>query len=432
MKSAFYFLLTIVMVIVWVAPSIANDSTLLKKTEVAHPHEINGGLKLPQGFQAAVVAVNVGKPRHIVVNSNGDIYVKLEKVKDGKGILRLRDTRGDGKSYKISGFGNYGGTGITIKNGYLYASSNTTVYRYKLNPKNEIIHPDQPEVIVKDLLDEGQHNTKSIVLDDAGNIYVNIGAPSNSCQVNDRAARSPGQDPCPLLERAGGIWQFKAGALNQSYAEGVHYAMGIRNVVGLDWNKNTNSLFAMQHGRDQLNMFPELYNDTLSAELPAEEMLEVKKGSNFGWPYCYFDPFQSKKILAPEYGGDGKKQGRCKEVNTPVMAFPAHFAPNGLLFYTGKMFPEKYKNGAFIAFHGSWNRAPLNQRGFFVAFVPFKNGKPNGPYEVFAEGFAGKENITSPNQAQHRPCGLAQGPDGAIYVTDDKNGMIWKIVYKGK
>jgi glucose/arabinose dehydrogenase len=107
-------------------------------------------------------------------------------------------------------------------------------------------------------------------------------------------------------------------------------------------------------------------------------------------------------------------------------------APDGLLFYTGNMFPERYKNGAFIAFHGSWNRAPLNQKGFFVAFVPFKNGRPSGNWEFFATGFAGKADIASPNQALHRPCGLAQGPDGALYVSDDQKGTIWKIVYKSK
>jgi glucose/arabinose dehydrogenase len=188
----------------------------------------------------------------------------------------------------------------------------------------------------------------------------------------------------------------------------------------------------MQHGRDQLNMFPEIFSDQQSADLPAEEMFEVKKGSDFGWPYCYYDPKQNKKMLAPEYGGDGKKQGRCEGVDQPVMAFPAHLAPNALLFYTGNQFPAKYREGAFIAFHGSWNRAPLPQKGFFVAFVPFKNGKPSGDWEIFADGFAGKETINSTRDAEYRPCGLAQGPDGAIYVSDDSKGTIWKIAYQGK
>ncbi len=114
------------------------------------------------------------------------------------------------------------------------------------------------------------------------------------------------------------------------------------------------------------------------------------------------------------------------------MAFPGHWAPNGLLFYTGIMFPERYKNGALIAFHGSWNRAPLNQQGYFVAFVPFKAGKPSGKWEIFANGFAGGENITAPRQAVFRPCGLAQGPDGSLYVSDDVKGNVWKISYAAK
>jgi glucose/arabinose dehydrogenase len=403
----------------------ANDSTTVKNTISA-----DEDLKLPPGFKAVVVAEKLGKARHLVVNTNGDLYVKLERPRNGKGIVRLRDTNGDGRADDSVYFGNYGGTGITIKNGYLYASSNSAVFRYKLNEKNEVVNPDAPETIVTGLLDQRTHNSKSIALDNEGNLYVNIGAPSNACQAQDRTKGSPGQEPCPILEKAGGIWQFKADGKDQSYAEGVRYATGLRNVVGLDWNAQTNSLFVMQHGRDQLNnLFPELFTEQQSAELPAEEMFEVKKGSDFGWPYCYYDQLQDKRVLAPEYGGDGKKGGRCEGIGKPVVAFPGHLAPNGLLFYTGNQFPEKYKNGAFVAFHGSWNRAPLPQKGFFVAFVPFKDGKPNGEWEIFADNFAGSENVSSPGMAKYRPCGLAQGPDGSLYVSEDAKGTIWKITY---
>ena len=136
-----------------------------------------------------------------------------------------------------------------------------------------------------------------------------------------------------------------------------------------------------------------------------------------------------KRILAPEYGGDAKTQGRCEGMDKPVMSFPAHLAPNGLLFYTGNAFPEKYKNGAFVAMHGSWNRAPLPQKGFFVAFVPFKDGKPNGDWEIFADNFADNSVVMAGRDAKYRPCGLAQGPDGSLYVTDDTKGTIWKINY---
>lgn len=388
-------------------------------------------IKLPAGFSSVVVADTLGRARHIAVHPNGDIFVKLNRPKNGQGILRLRDTNGDGKADQQSGFGNYPGTGIAIRNGFLYASSNSAVYRYPVNERGEVSNTDAPETIVKDLLDRGQHNSKSIALDHEGNLYVNIGAPSNACQVQDRTKGSPGQDPCPILENAGGIWQFRADGKEQSYAQGTRFATGLRNVVGLDWNSATNSLFVTQHGRDQLNnLFPDMYNEQQSAELPAEEMFEIKKGGNYGWPFCYYDPAQMKKVLAPEYGGDGKQGGRCEGVEAPVVAFPAHLAPNALLFYTGSQFPEKYKHGAFVAFHGSWNRAPLPQKGFFVAFVPFKDGKPSGEWEIFADGFAGAETIASPNQAAYRPTGLAQGPDGSIYVSDDAKGAIWKISYR--
>lgn len=385
-------------------------------------------ITVPAGFKTETVTGSLGSNRHLVVNSNGDIYVKLSKLKDGKGIFVLRKTGG---TYKvINSFGNYTGTGIAIKNGYLYASSDAEVFRYKFNANNEIADPNNPEKIVTGLLNKGVHESKSIALDDAGNIYVNIGAPSNACQVSDRSAGSPGQDPCPILNNAGGIWQFKANKTNQSYGEGIRYATGLRNVVGLDWNSKESQLYAMQHGRDQLSqLYPDMFSNEESAELPAEEFFMVKKGSDCGWPYCYYDGQQKKKVLAPEYGGDGNKTGRCDGKEKPVMAFPAHWAPNALLFYTGKMFPGRYKNGAFIAFHGSWNRAPLKQAGYCVVFVPFDKGKPSGSYEIFANGFTGKESISGPGQAKYRPCGLAQGPDGALYISDSREGRIWKITY---
>lgn len=409
----------------------ASDSLTLAKPVAVVADADNAGLKLPAGFGALKVADGIGRARHIAVTAQGDVYVKLMRVADGKGIVRLRDTNGDGKAEDISSMGNYGGTGIAIKNGYLYASSDEEVFRYKLDAKGEVVSPLQPEKIITGLINRRQHESKSITLDNNGNIYVNIGAYSNSCQERDRQPGSLGRMPCPILDSAGGIWQFKADKLNQTYGDGVRYATGLRNVVGLDWNNQLNQLFVMQHGRDDLhNLFPSLYTQQQNADLPAETMYALKKGDNAGWPYVYYDPFQNKKMLAPEYGGDGVKEG-SKEYIDPVVAFPAHMAPNAMLFYTGSMFPAKYKNGAFIAFHGSWNRAPLPQEGYYVAFVPFENGKP-GKWEIFANGFAGIEVVTGTRGAQHRPSGLAEGPDGSLYVADDAKGTIYRIVYTGK
>lgn len=382
-------------------------------------------ISVPEGFKTDVYAEGLGRARHLVVNTNGDIFVKLETLRNGKGIIRLRDKNKDGVADDSFHFGNYTGTGITIKNGYLYASSDEDIYRYKLSDDGDVTNPDAPEIVVKGLFRRGRHHSsKSLTLDNNGNIYVNIGAPSNICQETQGSKQ--GTNPCPLLEKSGGIWQFKADKLNQTQADGVRFATGLRNVVGLDWNKSVNELYVMQHGRDMLFQdYPQWYDQKAGAENPAEEMFRIKKDGNYGWPYCYYDNDKKAKLLNPEYGGNREKAEQCATMDKSIVQFPGHMAPNALLFYTGNQFPEKYKNGAFIAFHGSWNRTPEPQAGYFVVFVPMKNGVPSGKWEVFAEGFAG-ENI---NRATHRPCGLAQGPDGSIYVSDDNKGNVWRISY---
>lgn len=373
-------------------------------------------LQLPPGFTATIVAEQLGGARHIAVTKQGNVYVKLSRLKDGKGIFYLKDMK-DGRFNQQLSFGDYPGTGIFIKNNYLYAASNDAVYRYKLDDKGEVMNPDKPEKIITGLVDRKLDNAKSVVVDNNNHIYVNVGSYANACLIDPPSKKAP--NPCPILDSVGGIWQFRVNQLNQQYKDGVHYATGFKNSVGFDWNTQTNSLFIMQHGRGDLNnLYPELFTAEQDKMLPAETMYEVRKGADGGWPYEYYDQFQHKLILAPEYGGDGKKSGTHKAID-PLVAFPAHLAPNALLFYTGNKFPAKYKNGAFIAFH---SKSPELQKGYLVAFVPFKNGKPAGKWEIFADNFL-------VNKDQHKPCGLAQGPDGSLYISDDSNGSVYRIVY---
>src|SRR3990170_5345425 len=279
-------------------------------------------LKLPAGFTALTVVEELGKNRHITLNTNGDIFVKFGEHKDGNGIMLLRDVNGDSKADTMKGFGHFKGTGIALHNGYLYASSDADIFRYKLDSKNEVTNPETPEKIVTGLTNDGQHESKAFTFDNAGNIYVNIGAPSNSCRETDRMKGSMGMDPCPLLEKTAGIWRFKGDALNQTQEQGERYATGIRNIVALDWNTQTNQLYAVQHGRDDLHrLFPDKFTEKQNSELPAEEFLLIKQGANFGWPYCYFDPAQNKRVTMPEYGGDGKKTDRCEGFEKPLLAF---------------------------------------------------------------------------------------------------------------
>jgi glucose/arabinose dehydrogenase len=393
---------------------------------------VDTSLVLPDGFKAYVVAENLGRGRHISVNANGDVYVSLRRLNDGGGIAALRDTNNDMRADIINYFGEYPGTGIGIHKGYLYFGSDDEVMRYKLKP-GELLPDLKAEIIATGFPEQNQHEVKPFTFDNKGYIYVNVGGPSNACMEQMRTKGSPGMDPCPQLERQAGIWRFKDDVPGQDQVEdGYRYATGLRNSVALEWNNNSDYLYVVQHGRDQLHQFfPDLYTEKENAELPAEEFFLIEDGSDGGWPYCYYDHFQNKKVLAPEYGGDRNLTGRCEEKTDPIMAFPGHVAPNDLIFYTGNQYPEKYKNGAFVAFHGSWNRSPLEQEGFYVVFVPFEGAYPSGDWEIFADNFDGLEKVMSPGDALHRPCGLAQAPDGSIYVVDSREGKVWKIVYEG-
>lgn len=382
---------------------------------------------VPPGFRCQVIAENLGPTRHLVVTPQGGIYLRLADVKDGAGTLYLRDDNKDGKWEVAKRFGTFSGTGIALDADYLYTASNTEIFRYKLDAKGELAAPGTPERIVTGLVDKGQHASKSITLDGKGHIYVGIGAPSNTCQVQDRTQGSPGMQPCGMLDSVGGVWQFAIDKKDQRLQDGVRFATGLRNVVGLDWNDQTNSLFVMQHGRDQLSyLYPKLFDDKKSAETPAECLFEIRQpGDDAGWPYVYYDLAEKKKMVSPEYGGDGKTA--TDKYLDPAQAFPAHMAPNAVQFYTAAQFPEAYRNGAFIAFHGSWNRSPEPQEGYYVVFQPFKDGKPDGPWTVFADGFAGPRPVLSPAKALHRPCGLALGPDGSLYICDDVKGSVYRI-----
>jgi glucose/arabinose dehydrogenase len=392
----------------------------------------NENITIPDGFTITVFAEECGRARHLAVNDNGDVYVALRSLKNGKGIAAFRDTDSDGKANIIKYFGDLPGTGIGIHKGYLYFGSDTSIVRYKLIP-GELIPEGPPEKIVGGFELQRQHAVKPFAFDDKGWMYVNVGAPSNACMEQMRTPGSKGMDPCPLLEDYGGVWRFKAEQTGQDkQKDGYRFATGIRNAVAISWNELNSNLYVVQHGRDQLSqLWPKLFTNEQNAQLPAEEFFLVKDGMNFGWPYCYYDQLQGKKVLAPEYGGDGKSTERCENFEDPIMAFPGHWAPNDLLFYTANQFPEKYHGGAFIAFHGSWNRAPLPQQGYKVVFVPFADSLPSGKWEDFAVGFPGKEEIKSSGDAKYRPMGLAQAPDGTLYISDSVKGRIWKIRYVG-
>ncbi len=400
----------------------------------------NGGLVLPDGFQALVVADSIsGTAREITVSEDGNIYVKTRRSNKGN-VAAVKDQDGDGKADIVQYFASVENqrkwslqAGVEIYNGYLYFSTDLIVYRVKLNP-GTLVPDGELEVIVIDDHEHGghEHIAKPFSFDNQGNLYVPFGAPSNACQDPKRTPGVPGMDPCPQLEDHGGIWRFDANKPNQTQKDGYRYATGIRSVVAMDWNPVDESLYIVIHGRDDLfRLFPEIFDAWKSALLPSEEFVKVTEGANFGWPYCYYDQLVGKKVLAPEYGGDGVQIGRCDQYDQPIIGFSGHWAPNGIYFYQGDQFPERYKHGAFIAFHGSTNRAPYPQSGYFIAFVPFVDGEMSSEWEVFADGFAQVDPIVSVRDAVYRPMGIAMGPDGSLYVSETNEGKIWRIMFTG-
>jgi glucose/arabinose dehydrogenase len=392
----------------------------------------NGGITLPQGFCATVVADNLGAARHLAVSPRGDLYVALRREGTPAGaVVALRDSNGDGIFEQQERFGaGLAGTALAFRNEHLYIGANDRIVRYRMGDR--LVPAGAPETIV-DLPDERQHAAKPFAFGPDGELFVHVGAPSNNCQVADRKEGAPGQQPCALLERYGGVWKYDADTPNQKHSPKNRYVTGIRHTVSLVWHPGTRSLYGVQHGRDQLDaMWPALFDAKQNAQLPAEEMQLYSEGANFGWPYCYYDPVQKKRVLAPEYGGDGKKEGDCGKFNAPLVTFAAHMGPNALLFYTASQFPAQYREGAFVAFHGSWNRAPLPQEGYKVMFVPFTNGKPSGDPTVFADKFGGSDPVMDPRKATYRPSGLALARDGSLYVSEDAQGRIWRISYVGQ
>ncbi len=376
----------------------------------------NGGLTLEPGYCAVVVADKLGPVRQITLGPDGTVYGALRKGSGG--VVALRDTNGDGRADEDHTFGPAGGNDVKVHDGYLYLALPDRVVRWRLVP-GVLEPPGEAEVIVSGLPSDRSHAAKSLAFDDGDVMYVNVGAPSNNCQQRDREKGSAGRDPCPELATRAGIWQFSASRAGQRHSEGTRFATGLRNTTALGVRPGTHQLYGATNGRDQLSGNWK-FSDEYNAENPGEEFLSIASGDDFGWPYCYYSTVVQSLVLAPEYGGDGTTVGQCASKKEPAMVFPAHWAPLALAFAPDPATGSAHADGVFIAFHGSWNRAPLPQAGFRVVFAPFVDGKPAGNYVTFAMGASSDTWL--------RPTGVAVSNEGAVYISSDNQGTIWKVV----
>jgi glucose/arabinose dehydrogenase len=375
----------------------------------------DAGLTLPQGFCAQRLGTELGKVRQLTVSDEGVLYAAVQEGGDGHGVLAYADTNGDGSLDRLGSFGPSGFNDVELHGGFLYAALPDRILRWHVT-RAAPVPSGEGEVVVSGLPGRG-HSSKAMAFK-GDSMFVTFGSRTNSCQERDRQTRSPGIDPCTELEERAGIWVFDANRTGQQVSDGARYATGLRNAAAIAIQPGTGALYTAIMGRDQLGQNWG-FSDSVNAEDPAEEFGIVTRGDDYGWPYCYYSNVAHAKVLAPEYGGDGKRTDRCTDRTMPAIAFPGHFAPLALVFYPGDAFGAHYRGGAFVAFHGSWNRAPLPQSGYRVVFIPFANGKPTGKHESFATSSEGRTGL--------RASGLAVAPDGALFIADDRAGSIWRV-----
>lgn len=390
------------------------------------------GLKLPDGFRATVVAEGVGAVRHIAIRDNGDLYLSTLKDAQGKGggIVAVR-LDASHKAVDTERFGSIdGGTGIRFSNGKLYASTPSGVSRFTFDG-NALVPTKAPETIIDGTptTHPGFNRTnRPIALDGKGNLFIALDASANLCTEPNtpQGAKPVGLKPCPDLETRSGIWRFDANKIGQKFpADGEQWATGIRDMTALDWSPVDGNLYGIMHGRDTTSRtWPDLVTAADEDHI-ADEMHKVVKGTNFGWPYTYFDGARNLRLVSPEYGGDGKTTAPAGLYSTPVLTFHSRRqAPVDLLFYKGTKFPAQYRNGAFIVLHGTGNKS-----GYNVTFVPFnKNGRAGEP-SVFVDGFAAFDPASATPRAVYRPVGIAEAPDGSLYIVDTQKGRIWRVSY---
>ena len=339
-------------------------------------------LTLPPGFRIAVYAGDVPNARQMALGPPGVVFVGSRS--EGK-VYAVVDRDGDNRADQVHMIarGLDQPSGVAYRDGALYVAAVSRILRFR-DVAKDLTHPPKPEVVSDAYPTDAHHGWKFIAFGPDGKLYVPVGAPCNVC-----APPGPLHATITRLELTGGRPEV--------------LARGVRNSVGFDFDPATGDLWFTDNGRDWLG-----------DEQPPDELNHLTKvGEHFGFPFCH-----GNGIRDPEHNG-----GRsCAEFTPPARDLGPHVAAIGMRFYTGRMFPEKYRGGVFIAEHGSWNRsAPI---GYRVTFVKIENGRATS-YEPFASGWL-KGSIAS-----GRPADVLVMPDGALLVSDDKAGRIYRISYAG-
>lgn len=356
----------------------------------------NPTLRVPAGFTVNVFAENLDRPRWLALTPTGDVLVT--ETRENR-IRLLRDTNGDGvadvrKTFADSGNGLNIPLGMAFADGSFFLGNTDAVLRFPYTQGQQQISGTGKKIA--DLPGGGynQHWTRNVVVSpDGQKLYVSVGSQSNA-----------DEEPLP---------RASVQVMNLDGSNQQTFAFGLRNPVGLDFHPKTGELYATVNERDKLG-----------DDLVPDYLTRVQKGEFYGWPYAYLTPNK----LDPRHvqNGKSKRPDLATRTQTPDVLFQAHSAALGLQFYDGQRFPEKYRNGAFVAFRGSWNRD--RGTGYKIVFVPFNaNNRPQGYYEDFLTGFL--LNPAGPT-TWGRPVGLLVLPDGSLLFTEEANNRIYRIQYQ--
>jgi glucose/arabinose dehydrogenase len=341
-------------------------------------------LNLPEGFSVEIFAGNVPNARQLAIDEKGTIYAGSRGA--GK-VYAITDEDGDYKADQVYTIAKdlRMPSGIAYREGALYVGAVSKILRYD-NIGDNLQDPPKPVVVTDDYPTDGHHGWKFIAFGPDDKLYVPVGAPCNICD--------PGKDIYASITR-----------INPDGSGREIIAHGVRNSVGFDWHPQTGDLWFTDNGRDWLG----------DNRPPCELNHLLGTGQHFGYPYKH-----GNDIWDPEFGDKGKK--RDHDLRSPAQELGPHVAPLGMIFYTGDMFPDNYKNQILIAEHGSWNRS--EKIGYRITKVTLNNGKATS-YEPFIDGWL-QEN----GAVWGRPVDLLQLPDGSVLISDDKGGTIYRITYK--
>jgi glucose/arabinose dehydrogenase len=350
--------------------------------------------RAPDGFTVSIFADGLESPRWIYTVENGDVFVSQadREGKKGNNILLFRDANKDGmpesKTIYISGLKQPFGM-LILKNKF-YVANTDALIEYPYDPKNTTLNQPGKAIVS---LPTGRHWTRNIISNAAGNkIYIAVGSGSN---IAENGIEKENRRACILEVNPDGT------------GERI-FAGGLRNPVGMDWAPVTNALWTAVNERDELG-----------DDLVPDYITSVRDGGFYGWPYSYFGQNEEPRIK-----DDMKRPDLVSKAIVPEVAVGSHTASLGLVFYEGNMFPEEYRQGAFVGQHGSWNRSQL--AGYKVIFVPFNSGKPVVKPKDFLTGFIADEGKS---QVYGRPVGVAVMRDGSLLVADDAGNRIWRVSY---